>query len=343
MLRQLRIQNIRNHTEGSFDFSPTTTVIIGNNGTGKTSLLEAIYIAYRGASFRGTDKDILRDSADWYRIDIADEGHDRIVRYVADSGGRLKKNFEIDTKKTFRLSQKNKRPIVIFSPDDLQLLSGSPSRRRRYLDTLAASLDPRYSPALSRYEQALLQRNRLLKSLNCTPDLIFPWNVILSEYGSYITHARSRIAALFNERLSSKYHTIANDDDTFTVAYSHTPHTAQYLLAEYEAGYEKDRIVGSTTTGPHRHDLVVEMNKKYAQDVASRGENRTIILALKSIEAEVMAEVYGEKPLILLDDVYGELDDMRQRLVDTVFDEYQTIITSTHAVEPSRGGSTIRL
>ena len=342
MLRQLRVQNFRNHIDGTFMFSPTTTVIVGKNGTGKTSLLEAIYIGYRGSSFKGVDSDILRERAEWYRIDIHDDV-ERIVRYMADGTGRLKKTFEIDTKKNYRLPQKNKHPIVIFSPDDLQLLSGSPARRRKYLDTLISQLDPRYGPALRRYEQALLQRNKLLKSLHCTPDLIFPWNVILSEYGSYITHARSRVATLFDERLSHKYHAIAHRDDTFNVSYSHAAHTPQYLLTEYESHYDKDRILGATTNGPHRHDLIVEMNSKTAHDIASRGENRTIVLALKSIEAELLAELYGTLPLILLDDVYGELDDDRQKLIGTVFGSYQTIITSTHRLSSKNTAHIIKL
>ena len=332
MLQRLTVRNFRNHNEGVFDFANKSTIIVGKNGTGKTSLLEAIYISYRGTSFKGYDRDIVRETADWYRIDAVVDDIERTVKYIADSNGVMKKSFTIDSKVVYRLSQKNKLPIVLFSPNDLQLLSGSPSRRRKYIDTLISQLDNKYAITIRKYEQALMQRNKLLKSPNCTPDNIFPWNVILSETGSYIIHARNNISEKINNLLTSKYNTIANSSDDLKFTYSSANHSSQYILAEYESSYEKDEIVGTTTYGPHRHDIVIEMNGKNARDVASRGENRTIVLALKSIETDLLLDNYDTKPLILLDDVYGELDESRQQLVDKVFDDMQVIITSTHPV-----------
>lgn len=331
MLRQLRVQNVRNHHDGIFEFSPTTTVIIGSNGIGKTSLLEAIYIAYRGASFRGSDKDIIRVESPWYRIDLKDEEFQRIVKFRTDHDTK-QKSFTIDNKNFIRLPLKYKRPIVLFSPEDLQLLSGSPSRRRKYIDTILSQLDTKYASVLRRYERALHQRNKLLKLPGSKADTFFSWNIMLSEYGAYITASRKRLIEQMNELLTAKYQSIAQKQDVIDISYSHAAHTSHYLLAEYEKNFERDRLYGSTSTGPHRHDMIINMNDKYAADTASRGENRTIILSLKSIEADIITRI-DQQPLILLDDVYGELDSDRQYSLKNVFDGFQTIITSTHDVQ----------
>lgn len=343
MIHSLRVQNFRNHVDSSYMLSPSTTLIVGKNGTGKTSLLEAVYVACRGTSFKGVDREIIRQESEWYRIDVNEESFERIVRYQDDESGRKKKTFTIDNKHSYRLPIKYKHPIVLFSPDDLQLLSGSPARRRKYLDTLLAQLYPHYTQSLRRYERALMQRNKLLKSPYCTPDVLFSWNIILSEHGAAITAARRDVIDRINSVLTSHYRTIAGAKDDVVISYSHAGHSAQYLLSEYEALYDKDRMFGTTSTGPHRHDFVVEMNSRYADDVASRGENRTIILALKSAELGILHTQTERKPLILLDDVYGELDSDRQRLVSEVFKGYQTIITSTHSIDSRSIDSVIEL
>ena len=343
MIRSLRVQNFRNHVDGSYQLSPSTTLIVGKNGTGKTSLLEAIHIACRGTSFKGVDSEILRQGSDWYRIDTDDPSFERIVRYQDDESGRKKKTFTIDSKHSYRMPIKYKHPVVLFSPDDLQLLSGSPARRRKYLDTLLAQLHPHYMQSLRRYERALMQRNKLLKSPYCTPDVLFSWNILLSEHGAAITAARRDVIERINSVLTDHYRTIADAPDEIVMSYSHAGHSSQYLLSEYESSYDKDRILGITSIGPHRHDLIVEMYSRYVDDVASRGENRTIILALKSAELGILHTETNEKPLILLDDVYGELDADRQRLVSEVFKGYQTIITSTHSIDSGSIDKVIKL
>lgn len=335
MIRSLRVQNFRNHIDGTYQLSPSTTLIVGKNGTGKTSLLEAVHVAFRGTSFKGVDSEILRQGADWYRIDTDDQSYERVVRYQDDESGRKKKTFTVDSGHSYRLSTKYKHPIVLFSPDDLQLLSGSPARRRKYLDTLLAQLHPHYMQSLRRYERALMQRNKLLKSPYCTPDLLFSWNILLSEHGAAVVSARRDVIERINTVLTERYQTIADARDILKMSYSHAGHSSQYLLSEYESSYDKDRILGTTSIGPHRHDMIVEMNDRYADDVASRGENRTIILALKSAELGILHAESNQRPLILLDDVYGELDADRQRLVSEVFRGYQTIITSTHTIDSS--------
>lgn len=315
-------------------FSPTTTVIVGKNGTGKTSLLEAIYIGYRGSSFKGVDSDILRDKSEWYRIDVKDES-DRIVRYMADNTGRMKKTFEIDTKKNYRLPQKNKYPIILFTPDDTRLINGSPSRRRKYFDQIISQYNPEYAALIRRYERALLQRNKLLKLPHVTTDDIFSWNIIISNTGASIIAERKAFSEYINERLSAYYQSIAGNSDEVYISYIHPVTTAGTIMSHLEANFVRDRITGNTSVGPHRHDYHLSLRGKLADDIASRGEIRTIILALKYIEADKLREVFDKNPLILLDDVFGELDDARQKHLIQSFDDSQIIITSAVSTNDS--------
>ena len=149
-VKTLRVQQFRNHDDVSYVFSPSTTLIHGPNGAGKTSLLEALYVAFRGSSFKGVDKDIVNERRDWYRIDIEDDLYKRTVLFDNRSGKKLKQ-FVVDGKKTARLSKKDKRPIILFSPDDLRLITGSPSRRRQYLDRMISQYDESYAVAVRRY------------------------------------------------------------------------------------------------------------------------------------------------------------------------------------------------
>ncbi len=331
-LSKIRVQHVRNHTEFTCDFGAHMTLIHGKNGTGKTSVLEAIYMAYRGTSFKGSDNDIVTDTKRWFRVDALDES-DISRRVIFDRRQeRPIKEFTIDDKKFHRLPVRYKRPIVLFTPNDLRLIDGSPARRRDYLDAIISQLNPAYGPALRRYERTLLQRNKLLKNPYVTADQFFAWNIILSEAGSVIINERHAYIEHIQQRIMAHYRSIATSNDDISVEYTHTKTTPAKLLAQYEQSFERDRELGNTTIGPHRHDLVINLKHSLASDVASRGETRTIVVALKYIEAELLLETFGEYPLVLLDDVYGELDLERRRNLSHTLNDYQIIITSTDKI-----------
>lgn len=341
-IKSLRVQQFRNHDDGVYVFSPTTTLIYGANGAGKTSLLEAVYVAFRGTSFKGVDKDIVTERRDWYRIDIEDELYKRTVLFDNRTGKKLKQ-FVVDGKKTARLAKKDKRPIILFSPDDLRLISGSPSRRRQYLDRMISQYDESYALAVRRYERALMQRNKLLKLPATSSDVLFPWNVILSENGAKIVERRHEVIDYLNETLPGYYEDIAAHQASVAISYDHAVHTSQELLNAYEKSFERDKLMGSTQIGPHRHDFTVFLRDRHAADIASRGENRTLILAMKYAEADILREQYEELPLILLDDVFGELDKQHRESLIRTFTEYQVIITSTDKVKLAHDTATIEL
>lgn len=330
IIKRLSVKNIRSHTEKEILLSPKTTVITGLNGIGKTSLLEAVYIALRGSSFKGSDNDILNHNSKWWRIDLELDGNKKRSISYNSSLNSNKKKIIIDDKISYRLMPKNKIPLVLFEPNDLQLLHGSPNRRRKFIDNLISQLDPIYQSSLNKYERALKQRNNLLKNCNLKESDIFVWDMALSEYGSYIIDKRINFINKLNNYLNNIYNSISNSDDYISIQYSfnYTGNIKQKMLNDLYYNFKKDAIVGCTSVGPHRHDLIFKFNNFLALDVASRGEVRSIILSLKFLEVNIIKELINIDPIILLDDVFSELDKNRQeQLLSSV---NQTIITSTH-------------
>jgi len=331
---KLIIQNVRSHKRFEVAFTPGVTVITGPNGSGKTTLIESLYIALQGSSFKGSDGDVLRSNAPWWRIDMLfDDQQKRSVKFdPSRTTGR--KQFVIDTKTTYRLPPKNKHPIILFEPDDLRLLNGSPARRRQFIDRFIAQLNPLYGSSLRKYERALRQRNNLLKRFNTPADELFAWDISLAEHGAYIIEQRIAFIEQINSLLDDAYHEIAKTKDEVSVHYSHTfvGDIKQKLLTELNAHIDRDRMLGNTSVGPHRHDVIFEFNHSPALSVASRGEVRTVVLALKFLEVDITEQLTGKKPLILLDDVFSELDLERQKALSDRTQEYQMVITSTHVL-----------
>lgn len=328
----ISVQNIRVHETYNIAILPSTTVITGANGSGKTSLIEALYIALQGSSFKGGDNDVLRTGAPWYRIDVGFE--DESKRTVKFDPSRLsgKKKFIINNASQYRMLPRFKYPVVLFEPDDLRLLNGSPSRRREYFDRFISQIDPHYSTALRKYERALKQRNNLLKHPTVSEDELFAWDVVLSEHGAYIVKKRLDYITLLNQNINTVYNKIADSHDIVSIAYPHTHLTKQKLLADLHTANRRDMATGFTSIGPHRHDILFSYNTSPALAVASRGEVRSIMLALKFIEVDILENAFGSKPIILLDDVFSELDTTRQRHLVNNFKDNQVIITSATSV-----------
>ena len=334
VIQSIRVQHIRAHRDYTLTIAPDVTVVMGSNGSGKTSLIEALYIALRGSSFKGSDKDILAHGETWYRIDVTfDDGSSRTVKFDAEkTAGR--KQFIVDDKTYYRLPLSVKCPVVLFEPDDLRLLHGSPERRRRFIDHFIAQLDSPYQTTLRRYERALKQRNALLKR-QASADEFFVWNLTLSEYGAVIIEKRRRFINRLNDHLNGMYRHIAQKDDRVSISYSgaYGESVQQRLLSELHHALQKDLALGFTTVGPHRHDILFDFNASSALTVASRGEVRSIVLALKFLEIDIIEQITGKKPIVMLDDVFSELDDERQRRLTTLTQSHQVIITSATGSE----------
>ena len=325
VVKGVRLKNFRCHGEFDLDCNRPTTLIIGENGSGKTSVLEAIYLALRGKSFKGVDKEILKRDGEFYRAEVELKDAQKII--IRFSGN--KKEFEIDGKKSARLSKKNRYPVVLFEPDDIYLVSSSPSRRRDYFDELFKQINDNYGLVLGKYNKALRQRNDLLKREIVGKDDLFSWDIMCANYGAELIKWRMRNLDKINEKMTAVYRNIANNQDSCKIEYLGEVVSESEYLQKLEANFERDRILGHTSFGVHRDDYEFIFNDKKADGSASRGENRSMILSLKFIEAQILEKEVGKKPVVLLDDIFSELDEMRQKHLVNNFKNYQMIITST--------------
>ena len=330
IIKSIKLTNFRNHSSFLLKCEDETSLILGDNGFGKTSVLEAIYILTQGKSFRATDPDILKHGTEFYRIELEYQNGEKTT---ATYDGKTK-TFHILDQKFKRLPKKNKYPIVLFLPSDLNLISHAPSRRRDYFDRIFSEFDENYSSSLSKYEKALKQRNELLKNEATLREDLFSWNLILSKYGTLISNLREEFAKDLNSKLTSTYRSISKNQDNVDLIYQtelKSKNESTYLK-NLEQNFEKDLIVGHTTFGIHHDDYSFNFNQNLANNSASRGETRSIILALKFIEAELIFQKQNLRPIILLDDVFSELDSIHRESLTKNFKDNQVIITSVEKV-----------
>ena len=218
MISSIRLQHFRSYSDTTFQLDPSVNIIVGPNASGKTNLLEAVLVVARGGSYRAKDADLLRFEAPWARLDAITSQHARVVKMQAENG--FKKTFEIDGATLQRLTQQRMLPIVLFEPDHLQLLSGSPDGRRAFLDDLIEQTLPGFGAIRRHYKRVLAQRNALLKKN--PPNLreqLFVWNLRLSELGGQIARERAKLVSHFNERAGSLYSSLAGRDNAIRAKY----------------------------------------------------------------------------------------------------------------------------
>ncbi len=321
MLKKLDLANYRSYKAASFAFSPGVNAIIGPNGSGKTNLLEAVYVMARQKSFRSPLRALVRYGANNFQI-----------------GGEVFTNrlhFRFNTalpSRVWKINGHKQRPqkeqlpnVVLFEPEFLRFITGSPSRRREYLNELTVLLYPGSSTSISRYERVLLQRNNLLKKTlgdlaQGQKDQLFVWDVMLAELAAKIDTWRLEIVKNVNQSLSERYSQLAGTGALVELSYGlgYEP-TQQAILRSLQRHENSDLRYGHTSTGPHRNDLLTQLNAKPAENSASRGEQRSIADSLKLIELEQSNLVHKNPAILLLDDVLSELDASRQaKLLDSI-------------------------
>lgn len=330
IIKSIKLTNFRNHSDYYLDCDQNTSLILGKNGSGKTSVLEAIYISTRGKSFRATDAEIIKTNTDFYRVELEYKNGEQII--VTFDGKN--KTFLVLDKKTRRLPKKNKYPIILFLPSDLNLISHSPGRRRDYFNRVFSEFDENYNQNLLKYEKSLKQRNELLKNEQISKEALFSWNLMLAKYGTELSKKRQKFIQEINQELTKTYRSITENSDEVSILYQ--TETNNLSESEYlktlEKNFQKDLYLGHSSFGVHRDDYIFYFNHKVANGSASRGETRSIILALKFIEADLIYQKQHKKPIILLDDVFSELDPTRRRCLVKNFQNHQVIITSVEDI-----------
>ena len=330
MLKRLHLTHFRSYDQLTLDLEGQVMVILGPNATGKTNILEAVYVAATGQSFRGDDIALVTDHQGGYRVDA--QYDDEMVSVVFRAEPRRQKRFLRNEVGISRHSLLGLHPVVLFEPGDLVLLSGSPSLRRHYLDMVLAQTSEQYRRSLILYRRLIKQRNALLyrnkrNAIYRLEDQLFILDTQLAEPTEVIYAQRRDLLAWLEPQLRTYEEHIAGDKAELTIQYLER---SSDMLRKLHGAHERDILVGTTTVGPHREDWQVYRDGGLFHNTASRGENRTALLALKLCEVQYIQEQRdGTTPILLLDDVFSELDESRRHLLVDVLRDVQTIITTT--------------
>ena len=325
MLKSLSLQSFRSYKKSDFDFDGKTTLIVGVNTSGKTNLIEAIFLLSRGKSFR-TDKDpqMIQYEKDLARLrGKTDEESLEVVLTTGDIQGKRTpfKKFMVNGVSKRRLDFTGFLPTVLFSPEDLELIIGSPSLRRRFLNDVLEQSDRDYRLALISFEKGIRQRNALLDRAKDTgrrnEEQFEYWDRIVIDNGAVLTQKRQE----YIEYLNKEPKEILDFEIEYDKSVISEERLYQYRDAELGAGV--------TLVGPHRDDFSIFIKEKDLKAFGSQGEQRTAILALKLSELLVLEKEKGVKPIFLLDDISSELDNQRKSFLFQALREKNTQVFVT--------------
>jgi len=340
-LDRLHLHEFRNYPDATLTFAPGLTALLGRNGQGKTNVLEAVAYLATMRSFRGATSEVLvRTGAD--RAVVRAEGtrgEDRDVLIEAEitPGGRNR--CQVNRQRLTRARDLvGVLRVTVFTPDDLSIVKGGPQGRRDLLDTTLVSLDPRHDALQTDYERVIRQRNALLRQVGgrLSPEAALTldvWDAKLAPLGERLAEARLRLAADLEPHVRVAYHRLAAAAPDIVVAYrpSFELGTLDRLL---EAGRNEEVRRGTTLVGPHRDDLEVSLAGQPARSHGSQGEQRSLALALKLAAHALVTEVAGAAPLLLLDDVFSELDPRRAAALVAHLPPGQAVLSSADALPP---------
>ncbi len=325
MLRDLQLRNFRCFAAVAVEFVAGFNFIVGANGQGKTSLLEAACVLLRLQSQRsatlapavraGQRAFVLSGHAETHLLQFY---YSALRRKVAFDGVEQR-----DLAEYMQLIR-----VVSFANNDLELIRGSAEMRRRYLDFIATQSDPRYRPALRAYDRALRSRNALLKSPQPRPRELAAYTEQLLRAGELLNEMRAALVRQLAPAASASHRAISGAGEELALSYA--PGNEQDFAGQLERVAEEDRRLRLTTVGPHRDDLRLEVQGMAAAQFASEGQQRTAALALKLAQAKIFAEAAQVPPLLLIDDIFGELDGPRRNaLLAAVPNESQKLVTAT--------------
>lgn len=345
-VKNIRLINFRNYNNLFLKLNKKINIFIGKNAQGKTNLLEAIYICATGKSFRtNRDKELINfDKNEAYIGSQVITGQsEKLIEVKLDLKGpkRIKIN---------KLELKNHKEldsglnIVVFSPDDLKLVKGGPSERRNFLDMSISQIRPIYKYNLNRYNKILFQRNNLLKSNKSKVDIINLLEIFdlqLAKVGAEIIISRIGFIDKLDKIASSIHDKLTLGKERLNLSYSSNINfnnidksiIEKSFLSQLKESRDNDLYIGITSIGPHRDDMKIKINNVDARTYASQGQQRTIVLSIKLSEVEIINIDKGAYPVLLLDDVFSELDIDRRRYLTRSFNNMQTIITSTEITD----------
>lgn len=330
ILRSLYLQHFRNYVNQKFDFSSDFTVVIGPNTAGKTNLSEAIHLLLTGKSFRtSSDMDMIGFGEEIARVQgMLVEDSDKtkeevVIASPQATGGRFSKKFLLNGVAKAKSAIVGTLPLVLFRPEELEIITDGPSLRREFLDSVLEQTDREYQHAKQTYDRSLRQRNALLRlaqeSGRRNAEQFVYWDDLLIENGQILTKTREAFLDFINSSLH----------DIFPLQ---TMYDKSIISRERLDQYKEGEIgAGITLVGPHRDDFFIFMEKnKDIRHFGSRGQSRLAVLQLKMLQIQCIEKMTGQKPLLVLDDIFSELDSTHIQLVLEKVQGCQIILTTTH-------------
>lgn len=332
-INSLSLRNFRNYESLDISFNPSRNIIVGENAQGKTNLVESVYMCSFARSFRTSNStDLVMFGKDMCLIsaDIESSSFDRKIGISVTRQG--KKMIKKDGKPVSRTAELlNNLVVVIFSPEDLRIIKDSPDKRRNFINKEISQLRPRYFECLKNYNDALKQKNALLKNDVIMDEMLDIYDSQLAYNGYELVKYRRNFVDNLSACSSELQSRISQGRETLEITYSEScrADSAEQMMAEFAASREKDRMYRSASIGPHRDDLEFFINGKDARKFGSQGQQRTIALCMKLAEVRIARDVLMENPVLILDDVLSELDIERQKFLLKEIDDVQLFITST--------------
>ena len=310
-IKKLKINNFRNYKNEEINLSKNINIFYGDNAQGKTNIVEAIFLGGFGKSFRTTkDKEMINIDSNESLIEMEYEKIDRDGKIRINLGN--KKNIFVNDIKIKKLSELlGKINIVIFNPDDINILKGGPQNRRRFLDIMISGLKPNYMYNLNLYMKTLEQRNNYLRQIRefgKDENLLELWDEELIKYAEIIYKYRNEYINKIKEKIKKIHSEITDNKEEIKIEYISECETKEKYKNLLKERRKLDIIKGFTTKGIHRDDFVIYINDKKLDIFGSQGQHRTTILSLKLSELNIVKDEIGEEPILLLDDFMSELD-----------------------------------
>ena len=331
-INDIKLSNFRNYSDKKIRLHQNINVFFGENAQGKTNIIESIFLCSIGKSFRtNKEKELIKFNKKNTIVEINYEKSYRTGNIKIEIGE--KKQVYLNGIKIKKLSELlGNINVVIFTPDDINILKGGPQNRRKFLDIMISQLRPNYMHILSLYNKTLEQRNNYLKQIKTEKkdeNLLDIWDEKLIDYGIKIYEYRKEFLEKIKNKIKNIHKYLTNGREDIEIKYISDAITRQTFINELKSRRKLDIIKGFTTKGVHRDDFIIYINKKEVGTFGSQGQNRTAMLSLKLSELQVIYDDIGEYPILLLDDFMSELDSKRRESFLNNIKDIQVIITCT--------------
>ena len=331
-IKKIKIYNFRNYKNEEINLEKNINIFYGKNAQGKTNIIEAIYLCGLGKSFRtNKDKEMIKLNENNSFVEVEYEKSDRDGKIKIEL--KNKKNIYLNNIKLKKLSELlGNLNVVIFTPDDINILKGGPENRRRFLNIMISQLRPNYLNVLNLYKKTIEERNnylRLIKEENKSEELLDIWDEKLAEYAEKIVNYRKEFINKISNKIVEIHKSITNNNEEIKIEYLTDCEKKENYLNLLKQRRKLDVIKGFTTKGIHRDDFVIYINDNQVNVYGSQGQNRTVMLSLKLSELQIIYDEIGEYPILLLDDFMSELDKERRKNFLENIKNNQVIITCT--------------